>query len=166
MTTRGNIRDAFAGESQANRKYLAFAKRAELEGLTQVARLFRAIAQAETVHAMAHLKVMDGTGSTIENLKQAIDGERFEFEQMYPDYMATTMDDGAKAAMLSFSNAMEVEKVHHKLYREALRQVESGQDLPAEKLYVCSVCGNTVMGQPLEQCPVCGTPKEKFNEIE
>jgi len=166
MTTEGNLKEAFAGESQANRKYLAFAKRADLEGLTQVARLFRAVAQAETVHAMMHLRVMKGTGSTIENLKHAIDGERFEFERMYPDYMAAAMHEGAKAAMISFNNALEVEKVHHKLYREALRQVESGQDMPPEKIYVCGICGNTVMGQPPEQCPVCGAPKEKFEEAE
>ena len=115
---------------------------------------------------MAHLRVMNGTGSTAENLKHAIDGEHFEFERMYPNYMTAAMHEGAKAAMLSFNNAMEVEKVHHKLYSEALRLVESGQDLPPEKNYVCGVCGNTVMGEPPEHCPVCGTPKEKFEEVE
>ena len=165
MTTEENLKDAFAGESQAHTKYLACARHAEQEGLAQVARLFRAAAQAEMVHALAHLKVMDGVRSTTENLQDAITGENFEFKEMYPNYVAAAMEEGAKKAMLSFNNAMEVEKVHHRLYIEALDKVEAGEDLPAEKIYVCSTCGNTVMGRPPEKCPVCGVPKEKFNEV-
>lgn len=166
MVTDQNLKEAFAGESQANRKYLAFAKRADQEGLTQVARLFRATAHAETVHAMAHLRVLQGVGSTSENLKEALAGEGYEFKEMYPGFVATAMDEGAKGAMLSFNNAMKVEKVHHQLYSEALEHVASGEDLPAAKIFVCSVCGNTVMGQPPETCPVCGVSSEKFDEVE
>jgi rubrerythrin len=165
MVTEQNLRDAFAGESQANRKYLAFARRAEQEGLTQVAKLFRATAQAETVHAMAYLRVMDGVRSTGENLREALSGEGYVFKEMYPRFLATAMDEGAKAAMLSFNNAMEAEKVHHELYAEALKHVASGDDLPEEKIFVCSLCGNTVMGQPPERCPVCDAPSEKFDEV-
>jgi rubrerythrin len=165
MVTKQNLQDAFSGESQANRKYLAFARRAEQEGLAQVAKLFRATAQAETVHAMAHLRVMNGVRSTGENLQEALTGEGYEFKEMYPRFVATAMDEGAKAAMLSFNNAMEAEKVHHELYAEALKHVASGDDLPEERIFVCSLCGNTVMGQPPDRCPVCDAPSEKFDEV-
>ncbi|UCD52893.1 MAG: rubrerythrin family protein [Phycisphaerales bacterium] len=165
MVTDRNLKDAFAGESQANRKYLAFAQRAAQESLPQIARLFRAAAQAETVHALNHFQAMRAVRSTRENLQEAIAGESFESEEMYPRYIATAMDEGAKLAMLSFNNAMEVEKVHRKLYLEALERVEAGEDLPPESIYVCGVCGNTVVGEPLEQCPVCGASKEKFQEV-
>ena len=111
------------------------------------------------------LKVMNGVRSTTENLQDAITGENFEFKEMYPNYVAAAMEEGAQKAMLSFNNAMEVEKVHHRLYIQALDKVEAGEDLPVERIYVCSTCGNTVMGQPPEKCPVCGVPKEKFNEV-
>ena len=153
------------GESRANRTYLAFARRAEQEGLPQIARLFRAAARAETVHALTYLQAIDGVRSTAENLQEAIAEENFGFQEIYPRYVATAMDEGAKRAMLSFHNAMEVEKVHHRLYIEALKRVKSSEDLPPESIYVCSVCGNTIMGQPPEQCPVCGVPKEKFDEV-
>ena len=166
MATKQNLWEAFAGESQANRKYLAFAKRAEQEGLRQVAKLFRATAAAETVHAMSHLRVLEAVRSTGENLKEALAGEGYEFREMYPGFVTTAMDEGAKAAMLSFSNAMEVEKVHHELYGEALKHVASGEDMPEEKIFVCRVCGNTIMGEPPEHCPVCNAPREKFDEVE
>ena len=166
MVTKQNLKAAFAGESQANRKYLAFAKRAEQEGLTQVAKLFRATAAAETVHAMARLRVMEAVHSTGENLEEALAGEGYEFQEMYTEFVMTAMNEGAKAAMLTFSNAMEVETVHHKLYGEALEHVASGEDMPEEKIFVCSVCGNTVMGEPPDHCPVCNAPREKFDEVE
>lgn len=164
MRTKQNLKEAFAGESQANRRYLAFAERAAQEGFDQVARLFRAIAHAETVHALAHLRVMGAVRSTAENIREAIAGEHSELSEMYPGFMTAAMHDGEKAAMLSFSNAMEVEKVHHSLYIEALERVEAGEDLPEQKIYVCSVCGNTIMGQPPLKCPVCGSGKEQFEE--
>ena len=165
MATKENLKDAFAGESQANRKYLAFARRAEQEGLPQVAKLFRAAAEAETVHALAHLKAMKGVQTTAENLQQAVDGESFEFQEMYPKFISTAMDEGEKVAMLSFNNAMAVEQVHHGLFVEALNQVKAGGDLPEQKVYVCSVCGNTTVGEPPEKCPVCNAPRAKFSEV-
>ena len=165
MTTRENLKDAFIGESQASRKYVAFARRAEQEGLMHIARLFRAAAQAETVHALAHFSAMNGVASTAENLQGAIAEENFGAQEIYPRYVAMAMDEGAQRAMLSFNNAMEVEKVHHKLYIEALERAKSGEDLPPANIYVCSICGNTIMGTPPEKCPVCDAPSEKFDEV-
>ena len=165
MATIDNLKDAFAGESQANRKYLAFAKKAEAEGLPQVAKLFRAAAEAETIHAHAHLRVMGGINSTKENLHVAIEGEGHEFKNMYPGFVSEAQSEGNKPAEISFKNAMAVEKIHHGLYSEALKAVESGSDLPAGKIYVCPVCGNTVKGQAPDKCPICGVPKEKFFEV-
>jgi rubrerythrin len=165
MATDENLRDAFAGESQANRKYLAFARRAEQEGLPQVARLFRAAAEAETVHALAHLRVMKGVKSTVENLQEAVDGESFEYKDMYPRYVATAMDEGHKIAMLSFHNAMAAEQVHYSLYVEALSRVKAGEDLPERRVYVCSTCGNIVFDEVPQRCPLCNAGKEKFHTI-
>lgn len=165
MTTAENLKEAFAGESQANRKYLAFARRAEQEGLRQVAKLFRAAAQAETVHALAHLKAIRGIKSTAENLQEAVNGESIEAKEMYPQFVAIAMDEGEKIAMLSFNNAMEVEKTHHRLYVEALNKVKAGEDLPQADIYVCSKCGYTVAGDPPDRCPVCNAAKEQFDNV-
>jgi rubrerythrin len=165
MATSENLEQAFAGESQANRKYLAFAKKAEAEGFPMVAKIFRAAAEAETVHAHAHLRAMGGIRSTQENLEEAIKGESLEFKHMYPPYIEQAEAEDAKAALRSFKNAMAVEQVHHSLYIEALNAVKSGSDQPDKKIFVCSVCGNTVIDEPPETCPVCGAPKEKFNEV-
>ncbi|HKJ05100.1 MAG TPA: rubrerythrin family protein [Geopsychrobacteraceae bacterium] len=162
MTTKENLADAFAGESQANRKYLAFAKRAETDGLPQVAKLFRAAAAAETVHAHAHLRAMGGIKNTTENLVEAIEGEGFEFQKMYPPYLKQAQEEGDKPAEASFRNALAVEEVHHTLYSEALAAVKNGNDLTERKLYVCEICGNTVYDQAPDKCPVCSVPKEKF----
>ena len=166
MATEENLKDAFAGESQANRKYLAFAKKADKESFPQTARLFRAAAQAEAVHAHAHLRVMGGIKSTEENLAEAIEGEGFEFQQMYPEYVKQAQQENNKAALISFQNALAVEQIHHGLYSQALNALQAGADLPDSKVYVCAVCGNTVLGEPPEKCPVCGAPKEKFDEIQ
>ena len=165
MPTNKNLQDAFAGESQANRKYLAFAKKAEADGFKQVARLFRATAEAETVHAHAHLRVMAGVKSTADNLKGAISGEGYEFQTMYPAFIAEATAEGSKPAEISFKNAMAVEKIHHGLYSEALKSVESGKDLAAAPVFVCAVCGNTVIGSTPDKCPVCGAGKDKFVEV-
>lgn len=162
MATKDNLADAFAGESQANRKYLAFADKAEADGFPQIAKLFRASAAAETVHAHAHLRAMGGIKSTTENLEVAIDGEGFEFQEMYPPYLKEAQAAGDKAAEISFRNAMVVEEVHHDLYSEALTAVKGGADLPARKIYVCEICGNTVYDEAPERCPVCGVPHDKF----
>lgn len=166
MATKENVQNAFAGESQANRKYLAFAKKAETEGFPQVAKIFRAAAEAETVHAHAHLKVMDGIKSTEENLQEAVKGESFEFKVMYPDFIKQATDENEKAALVSFQNAMAVEQVHYSLYVEALNAVKAGTDVKESKIFVCSVCGNTVLDERPEKCPVCGVGKDKFDEIE
>lgn len=166
MATKDNLADAFAGESQANRKYLAFANKAEADGFPEIAKLFRASAAAETVHAHAHLRAMGGINSTVENLQVAIDGEGFEFQEMYPPYLKEAQEAGDKAAEISFRNAMVVEEVHHDLYSAALDAVKAGKDLPARKIYVCEICGNTVYDEAPERCPVCGVPHDKFFLVE
>lgn len=165
MATKDNLQAAFAGESQANRKYLAFARKAEAEGFAQVARLFRAAAEAETVHAHAHLRVMKGINSTAENLKAAIDGEGYEFTEMYPDFVKEAQAEANQPAVHSFKNALAVEEIHHGLYHEALEAVVSGSDLPETRMYVCEVCGNTVQGEAPDKCPICSAPKDKFTEV-
>jgi rubrerythrin len=165
MATMDNLQDAFAGESQANRKYLAFAKKAEEDGLQQVAKLFRAAAEAETIHAHAHLRVMGGIKSTTENLKEAIEGEGFEFQEMYPKFLAMAQEEGSKPAEFSFKNALAVEEIHHGLYSKALEAVNGGGDLPTTAIYVCPVCGNTVEGGAPDVCPICNVPGSKFIEI-
>ncbi|MCW8814777.1 MAG: rubrerythrin family protein [Chlorobium sp.] len=165
MSSMDNLQDAFAGESQANRKYLAFARKAEEDGLPQVAKLFRAAAEAETIHAHAHLRVMGGIKSTSENLEEAIAGEGFEFNEMYPKYLAEAQQEGNKPAEFSFKNALAVEEIHHGLYSKALDAVKAGSDMPAAKIYVCPVCGNTVENAVPDTCPICNVPGSKFFEI-
>lgn len=165
MATLKNLQDAFAGESQANRKYLAFAKKADLDGLPQVAKLFRAAAAAETVHAHAHLRALDGVKDTPANLAAAIEGEGFEFQSMYPKFLAEAVAEGDKKAEVSFRNALAVEEIHHNLYSAALKAVKSGKDIGAATVYVCDVCGNTVRGAAPDKCPVCGAAKARFMAI-
>jgi rubrerythrin len=165
MSTTDNLKDAFAGESQANRKYLAFAKKAEEDGFPQVAKLFRAAAEAETVHAHAHFRVLGGVKETAANLEAAIDGEGFEFQEMYPKFLSEAEKEGAKEAVNSFKFALAVEEIHHGLYSEALEAVSGGKDMNAAEIYVCPVCGNTVTGAPPEKCPICGVPGSKFFEV-
>jgi len=158
-----NLAEAFAGESQANRTYLAFAKKAEQEGFVQVARLFRAAAAAETVHAHAHLRVLGGIGNTEENLKDAIGGETHEFMEMYPKMIEEAVEEGNKAAQMSFMYANTVEKIHAELYQKAL---DAMADLAETAYFVCDVCGNTVEGEAPDKCPICGVSKDHFMEIE
>ena len=165
MATSDNLAEAFAGESQANRKYLAFGKKADAEGRPQVAKLFRAAAEAETIHAHAHLRVLGGIKDTAENLAEAIEGEGFEFQQMYPKFLAEAQAEGLKPAEFSIRNALAVEEIHHGLYSEALAAVKAGGDMPAISIHVCPVCGNTVEGDVPAQCPVCNVAGERFVEI-
>jgi rubrerythrin len=160
------LKEAFAGESQANRKYLAFAEKAEKDGFSQIAKLFRAAAAAETIHAHNHLRAMGGIKSTLENLKAAIDGEHYEFTKMYPEFIKAAQKEGKKDAERSFNYANEVEKIHHKLYEAALKSIEKGKDLEKKDIYICPVCGYTHEGQPPEKCPVCGTVKKLFKKID
>ena len=165
MNTQENLKQAFAGESQANRTYLAFASRAEKDGFPQVANLFRAVAAAETVHAHAHLRAMNGVGSTLDNLKEAAAGEKYEFEEMYPPMVATAEEEGDRLSLMSMRNAMEVEKVHHALFKAAIEAIEAGKDLEDLPVYVCPVCGHTVLGEPPDVCPVCKAKGEKFDMV-
>jgi len=161
--TERNLLEAFAGESQANRRYLAFAKQAEKEGYTQVAKLFRAAAEAETVHAHAHLRTLGGVKSTAENLKEAISGETYEFTKMYPAMIKEAKDEGNKAAERNFTYANEVEKVHAALYQKASDNLDA---LEEKDYYVCSVCGYTCENEPPDICPVCGAKSSAFFKTE
>jgi rubrerythrin len=166
MATGDNLKAAFAGESQANRKYLAFAKKAEADGRPQVAKLFRAAAAAETIHAHAHFRVMKGVGTTAENLKAAIAGEAYEYKEMYPGFVATAESEGEKGALTSFRNALTVEKTHHDLFAAALAAIDGGKDLKAAEIWVCEVCGHTHVGDEApERCPVCSALKKAFARI-
>ena len=165
MATIDNLKEAFAGESEANRKYLAFAKKAEQDGYPQVAKLFRAAAEAETVHAHAHLRVMGGVQGTIENLQAAIEGEGFEHTEMYPRFVAEAEAEREKPALTSFRFALAVEGIHHGLYTEALASIESGQDLNERPIFVCGICGNTVYDEVPDVCPICSAKKERFTEV-
>ncbi len=164
--TQENLQSAFAGESQANRRYLAFAKKAEKESQPQIARLFRAAAKAETVHAHNHLEVMGGIGTTKDNLRVAVSGENYEFVTMYPAFIEQAESENNKKAQVTFGFANEVEKVHHGLYQEALKALDAGQQFKDEPYLVCQVCGNTVAGEAPEKCPVCGAPRSKFKRVE
>ena len=163
--TSEDLQEAFAGESQANRRYLAFAKKADAEGHTQIAKLFRAAAAAETVHAHNHLRAMNGVSATADNLKTAIAGENYEWVTMYPEFIKDAEVDSVKRALSSFKWAWEVEKVHEELYRKALTAFEAQQSLAEVDYYVCPICGFTHEG-PLDGiCPVCKTPANKFERV-
>jgi rubrerythrin len=158
-----DLQAAFAGESQANRKYTAFAKKADEEGLHQVARLFRAAAHAETVHALNHFRAMGGVNATVENLKAAISGENYEVATMYPAMISNADAEGNKKALSSFRWAFEVEKVHEDLYRKALESL--GKPVEEFDYYVCPVCGYTHERGVPDKCPVCGTLGSKFGKV-
>src|SRR5512137_1636832 len=164
--TSDDLKTAFAGESQANRKYLAFAKKADVEGFPHIARLFRAAAHAETVHAHNHLRAMDGVLGTAENLQAAIGGENYEVVSMYPPMLAEAESSGDKRAARSFGYALEVEKIHEALYRNAADTFSQGKDLPEVEYYVCPVCGYTHEGKMTDKCPICGAMPEKFEKID
>ena len=158
--TEENLKEAFAGESQANRKYLAFAKQADKEGYPQIAKLFRAAAEAETIHAHAHLKALKGINSTAENLKEAISGETHEFKSMYPDMIQEAKEEGRNAAERSFTFANAVEEVHAQLYQKALDNIDNPPDVDC--YYICPVCGYTSENEAPEECPVCGAKAKVF----
>ncbi|MEK6737905.1 MAG: rubrerythrin family protein [Planctomycetota bacterium] len=162
MSTVDNLKNAFAGESQANRKYLAFAKKADEEGLKQVAKLFRATAEAETVHAHSHLRVLGGVKTTKENLQDAINGETYEFTKMYPQMIEEAKKEGNKQALQSFENANNVEKTHAALYQKALNNLGNNETVD---YFVCQVCGHTAEKDAPDKCPVCTAPKTKFTRV-
>jgi rubrerythrin len=158
-----DLKEAFAGESQANRKYLAFAKKADQEGYKQAAKMFRAAAEAETVHAHAHLRVLGGVKSTKENLAEAVNGESFEFQKMYPRMIEDAKAEGNKGALMSFDYANQVEKVHANLYQKILDNLGKNEETD---YHVCQVCGMTIEGEAPDKCPVCGALKSSFKKVE
>ena len=162
--TEENLREAFAGESQANRKYLAFAAKADKEGHAQAAKLFRAAAEAETVHAHAHLRALKGVGSTADNLREAIEGETHEYKDMYPPMIEAAEAEGHKAALRSFTFANEVESTHAALYQKALDTLDSPENVDC--YHVCSVCGHTVADEIPDTCPVCKAAAKAFMRID
>ncbi|HME52106.1 MAG TPA: rubrerythrin family protein [Candidatus Lokiarchaeia archaeon] len=160
--TLKDLKDAFAGESQANRRYLAFSKKAADENLPGVALLFKAIAEAETIHALRHFNLF-GVESTLENLKAAAKGENYEVTTMYPGFIKDAAKE--KAASMSFNGALQAEKEHEKLYLDAILQVSEGEDIDVQKVSVCPVCGYTVIGDAPDECPICKAKQEAFIEV-
>jgi len=160
-STKDNLNEAFSGESQAFQKYMAFAAKAESQGLPNIARLFRTTAQAERIHAEGHLKAMEKIGSTLENLQAAIDGETYEFTKMYPPMLEQAQKDGHKAKRM-FNYAVQVEEVHARIYKMALEAAQRGEDLSESEFYLCPFCGYIEVGKPSDPCPVCGAKPEKF----
>ncbi len=164
MKTNKNLMDAFAGESQANRTYLAFALKAEKEGFNNVARMFRAIAEGETIHALKHLEAAGKVGSTLENLKEAMEGEHYEFTTMYPEFIEVAKEEEQKKALRSFEYANEAEKVHGKNYESLMKTVETGNDMEDKEVNLCPVCGWVGAGEAPERCPICNTPSKMFKK--
>ncbi|MCX7875151.1 MAG: rubrerythrin family protein [Melioribacteraceae bacterium] len=164
MKTKENLKEAFAGESQANQKYRAFAKKAEKEGFPNIAKLFATTAEAERIHAEGHLASLEGIGSTLENLKTAIDGETYEYEKMYPPMHEEAIEENHKAERM-FKYALDAEKVHAELYKRALEAVQQGKDLDISDFYLCPVCGHIEFGEPQDKCPICGALPNKYVKI-
>ncbi|MCJ7719678.1 rubrerythrin family protein [Candidatus Bathyarchaeota archaeon] len=165
VKTVDNLKNAIAGESQANRRYLAFARKADEDGFSQVAKLFRAAAEAETVHALNHLRIAGDVRSTAENLEGAVAGETFEYKKMYPEYIAVAKQEKNQQATWSFDVANRVEEVHAGLFSNAVQALKSNKHLAQVDYYVCGVCGNTVEGDAPEKCPICGSPKSRFFKV-
>lgn len=165
MATEDNVKTAYAGESQANRKYFAFSVQADTEGFKNVAKLYRAASEAEAIHATRLLKVSGGIGATADNLKKSIEGETHEFTIMYPDFIKVAEAEKKTEAGIAFNYAMKAEQVHAGLYKKALEAIQGKRDLTADKIFVCSICGNIVIGEPPERCPICSAFKKKFQEV-
>jgi rubrerythrin len=163
--TERNLRDAFAGESQAHMKYMAFADQAQRERLANVARLFRAASYSEQMHATNHLRALSGVGKTAQNLEAALGGETFEITTMYPEYVSLAEEQGEKKARGSMEDALAAEKVHAELYTRAKEAVAGGRDVELGKVWVCEHCGYSMEGEPPDRCPVCNTPKNRFREF-
>ncbi len=160
--TEENARAALAGESQAHVRYLAFADKADIDRLPNVAKAFRANAYAEQVHAVNHLRVLAGIGRTVDNLRAAVEGEGFEVREMYPAYITVADAQGEEGALRAFKAALEAEKVHRAIYERAVESAQDGKDIPDLAVHVCSVCGYTMEGQAPEKCPICGAPRDRF----
>lgn len=165
MATTDDVKAAYAGESQANRKYLAFSEKAAEEGFRNIATLFKAASEAEAIHARKLLRVMGAVGTTKDNLLTGISGETHEFTEMYPGFISTAEMEKKSDAVLAFTHAMKAEQVHAKLYEKALNLLKSGSDMGREKIYLCPVCGNIEIGKAPEKCPICSVFGKQFREI-
>jgi rubrerythrin len=166
VETDKNLQHAFAGESQANRRYLLFAAKADKEGMTQVARLFRAAAEAETIHAFNHFNAMDGVGTTVDNLSAGVIGEHQEFTRMYPPFIEKAVEEKNERAEKTFEWANAVEQIHYNLFQNILKAVKEKQSVKNEPYFVCPICGNTVPGNAPDRCPICGAAGIKFKKID
>jgi rubrerythrin len=162
--TTDNLKEAFAGESQASQKYLAFAKKAEKEGFHNIAILFRTAAEAERIHAEGHLGALDGVGTTAQNLAAAIEGETYEYTKMYPPMLQQAEAEGHKAKRM-FEYATKAEAVHAQLYELALKAVQEGRDLPEAKVYLCPICGHIEFGAPPANCPICKAKGSSYVQV-
>jgi len=163
--SKKNMMEAFGGESQANRRYLAYASKAREDGYPHIARLFRAIAESETIHALNHLTAAGEVKSTMENLEAALKGETQEFTSMYPMFMDQAKRDADNDALKTFFYANEAEKVHGSFYEKALNSLKGGKDPVMDDLHICTVCGYTVEGYPPDKCPVCSAKRDKFKLV-
>ena len=163
-STTENLKEAFAGESQAFQKYTSFAEKAEKDGMPNIARLFRTTAQAERIHAAGHFQALDGVGDTVANLKAAIGGETYEFEDMYPPMLAKAIEEDHKAKRM-FGFAVDAERIHAELYAKALAAAEKGEDLAETNFYLCPVCGHIEFGAAPERCPICNVPASKYVQV-
>ncbi len=163
-STTDNLKEAFAGESQANQKYRAFAKKAEKEGFVNIAKLFRTTAEAERIHAEGHLKALDLIASTAENLQAAIAGETEEYTSMYPPMAEQAASEGHKAKTM-FRFALDAEEVHAKIYTKALEAVKNGVDMDVSEFYLCPICGYIELGKAPEKCPVCNALGKVFVQV-
>ena len=165
MSTELKLKEAFAGESQANRKYTVFAEQADIEGFKNVAKLYRAAAEAEAIHARKMIRVLGGVGITMENLKKSVEGETHEFKSLYPAFIKEGEEEKKSEAVTAFTYAMKAEVVHADLYRRAMNAIQGKRDLSMEKISICTVCGNIFFGELPEKCPICSVFKKKFKEI-
>lgn len=163
--TTENLKNAFAGESQANRRYLAYSRKAEEEGFLQVAKLFKAAAEAETVHALNHLRIVGEIKPTLNNLETALSGETFEFKTMYPEYLAQAKKEGNQQAAWSLDVANKVEQIHAELFSKAIEALKMKRPVAPVEYYICGICGNTVEDEAPNKCPICGAPKSKFLKV-
>ena len=165
MATEENLKEAFAGESQANRKYASFAEQADSEGFKNVARLYRAASEAEAIHARRLLRVMGNVGPTAENLKKSVEGETYEYTSMYPEFIKHAESEKKSEAIIAFTYAMKAEEVHAGLYKRALDAVQGKRDMVVGTVSICTICGNIMFGEPPDKCPICSAFKKKFQEI-
>jgi rubrerythrin len=165
VKTKENLMAAFAGESQANRKHLAFARKAEKDGFKNVGRIFQAIAEAETIHALKHFEIADKVGSTLENLQTAAEGEHYEFSEMYPEFIETADKEGETKALQSFEYANAAEKVHGGIFNDLKNTVAKGSDLENQDVYLCPVCGWVGLDEVPDRCPICNTAKKAFKQF-